>query len=244
MTSHGLRRERREFRVIARGFAVPGRRLWGGVSAEGVCVLGRRESFVGLLLLGLMTACGGGGNNDQGIVFTATGVFRGPEAIEDGQIRCQEPTVQNAIIDTAFTLDISRTIDFPDRNNPLADPCGGYIGLQNNLATQSILVSEVAFHYEIPGAAIAIPTHSVSTGLRINSASSTAEASSGQSNLVFAEMVGQIIPAQMINFLNQNANLLPAVPYTLNVFMMAQGQADSGANYTSNELGYTITIIR
>ncbi len=197
-----------------------------------------------LAALVVLAGCGGGGgNNDQGIVFSANGMFRGPETIDQGQIRCQQPTLQNAIVDTSFTLDISSTVDFPNRNDPFADPCGGYMALENHLGTQAILVGEIALRYQIPGAAIAVPTHSVSTGLRIESASSQAETSSGQANLIYAELVGQIVPAQMINWLNQNANLLPQTPYTLNVFLEAQGQAESGVNYTSNELGYTITII-
>lgn len=195
-----------------------------------------------------MAACGSGsgsgGGNDQGIVFRAVGTFRGLESIELDKITCTEPTVQNAIADVAFTLNISTAVDFPNRNDALADPCGGYIALENNLTNLAINVQEISLRYEVPGAAIQVPDHSVSLGRRILPASSTQQTTSGQANLVFIELVGQILPRTLVVFLNQNLNLLPPTPYTLNVFMVARGQADTGERFETNEIGYTLTITR
>ena len=190
-----------------------------------------------------VAGCGGsGGNNDQGIVFRAVGTFRGLESIELGRITCTEPTVQNAIIDQSFTLDIGVVESFPDRNDPFADPCGGYIALENNLESLAINVQEIVIRYEVPGAAIQVPDNSISFGQRILPASSDQQTTSGQANLIFAELVGQLVPANIIVFLNQNVNLLPATPYLMNAFITARGQSDTGENYETNEIGYTFTI--
>lgn len=205
-----------------------------------------REARVGWLATALLVAaagCGSGGN-DQGIVFRATGIFRGLESIEQGKITCTEPNVTNAIVDTAFTLSIGPpTLDFPNRKDPFADPCGGYIALQNNLTKESMNVQEILIRYEVPGASIQVPPNPVSFGQTILPASSTATTPSGQPNVIFAELVGQIVPRNIIVFLNQYTNRLPATPYLMNVFMVARGQADDGTRYQTNEIGYQLTIV-
>lgn len=209
-------------------------------------VMVKRMSSCGLLLaLALVAGCGGsGGNNDQGIVFRATGIFRGLESIQPDQITCTEPTVNNVIIDAAFTLSIATAVDFPNRNDPFGNPCGGYIGLQNNLSQQFMNVTEISIRYEIPGAAVAIPTHSISFGQTIPPSLFEGETSSGQNNLIFAELVGQLVPRNIIVFLNQNVNRLPTTPYLMNVFLVARGISDQGTNYETNEIGYQLTIVR
>ena len=199
--------------------------------------------FAALALVGFSGCGGSGGNNDQGIVFTANGIFRGLEQIEQDRITCTEPNIGNAIIDSSFTLSISTVIDFPNRNDPRADPCGGYISLQNQLATQSINVQGVDIRYEVPGASIQIPPNPVTFGQRILPASSDVDTPSGQANLIFAELVGQILPRNIVIFMNQNADRLPAPPYLMNIFFTASGQSDNGDRYTTNEIGYQMTIV-
>lgn len=189
------------------------------------------------------SACGGGGgNNDQGIVFTATGIWRGPGSIEDGQIRCTEPNITNAIIDTSATLSLSLVTEFPDRFNASADPCGGYLGLENRLLSLAMNVQAIEIEYDVPGAAVDVPDHAVSTGFRINPSSSTTEATSGLPNLVYAELVGQIVPATIVDYLKIFANQLPQRPYLMTATLVAVGQSQNGDHYRSNPVGYSFTI--
>ena len=190
----------------------------------------------------LAASCGTGGDNDQGIVFRAVGIYRGPASIEGGRITCTEPTVQNAIVDTAFTLDVEEVVDFPNRSDPAADPCGGYVALENGLAAEAINLQEISIRYEIPGTAIPVPDHSVSIGQRILPAASDQPTTSGRANLIYAELVGQLLPRTIIVFLNRNASALPAPPYLLNAFLVARGQSDTGETHATNEIGYTFTI--
>ena len=195
-------------------------------------------------LLGCGGSGGADGNNDQGIVFRAVSFVKGPASIDTDQIRCTEPTTQNAIIDSSFVIELDRTSFFPDENDPFGNPCGGYLALENHLSTQAVNVQEIVVAYEIPGAGITPPENSISFGLRINSASSQDESSSGQPNLAYAKLLGQMIPEQMISWLEVNRNNLPGEPYSMNAFFRAKGQSDSGTRYTSNEIGYQFTITR
>ncbi len=187
---------------------------------------------------------GGDGDNDQGVVFRAVGFVRGPESVDEDRIRCTEPTTQNAIIDSSWVVTLGQQEFFPDRNDPFGDPCGGYIALENNLATMAMNVQEITVQYEIPGASRTPPENSISFGLRINPTSSMEESSTGQVNLAYSQLVGQMIPEQMMIWLEQNQNSLPATPYSMNAFFRARGQADNGTRYTTNEIGYQFTITR
>lgn len=197
-----------------------------------------------LVLVGCGGSGGGDGENDQGIVFRAVSFVKGPATIDQEQIRCTEPTVQNAIVDTSWVFDIERNRFFPDPNSGSGNPCGGYIALQNNLSTMAMNVQEITVRYEISGAGIPAPENSISFGLRINATSSTDESSSGQNNLAYSQLIGQMIPEQMVTWLQQNQNRLPSMPYSMNAFFRAKGQADNGTRYTSNELSYQFTITR
>ncbi len=201
-------------------------------------------AFVGLL------GCGGGGDpdGDPGLVFRATGFVRGPENLGgvpgSAQISCTQPTVENAIADTAFAINLETTRFFPDRGSLGGNPCGGYMGLVNALSQMALNVEEIAVRYEIPGAAIAIPENSITVSVQINPSGSEEDAASGQTNLVYSQLLGQMLPEQMIAFLNLNANDLPSVPYAMNAYFQARGRAVNGARYTTNEVGYQFTITR
>lgn len=197
-----------------------------------------------MIALAAASGCGSSGGNDQGIVFRAVGLYRGEETIEDNRITCQVPTVAQNIVDTSYTLPIGLVIDFPNRSQPFANPCGGFISLENALENESFNVQEISIRYDVPGATVQVPPNSVSFGQTIPSASSTGESASGRPNVIFAQLVGQIVPRTIVLFLNQNALRLPATPYLMNVYLVARGQADDGTAYESNEIGYQLTIVQ
>lgn len=207
---------------------------------------GRAKAWLGMSLVAALMACGGGGgdgSNDQGIVFRGVGFVRG-EADLNEQIRCEVPTVQDAIIDSAWVVDLNRTRYFPDPNSLVNNPCGGYIALENNLSTQAINVQQIVITYDVPGAAIVPPETTIFTGIRINSASSTEETASGQPNLVYAQLIGQMLPETIVAWLNQNINVLPSVPFQMIAQFEAYGQSDNGTRYVANPIDYQFTITR
>ncbi|HZR81327.1 MAG TPA: hypothetical protein VFD92_09560 [Candidatus Binatia bacterium] len=208
---------------------------------------GSAAGWLAAAALAAVAGCGGGGtgSNDQGIVFRANGFFQTLAQIEQDRITCTQPlSVTNSIVDASFNLSMSTARFFPDPNDPFGDPCGGFIGLQNNLAQESINVQEISIRYEIPGASIPVPgPNSISFGQNIPSANSTEDSPSGQPNIIFAQLVGQLVPRTIIVFLNQNVDRLPATPYLMNVFAVARGQSDNGTKYETNEIGYQLTIV-
>jgi hypothetical protein len=195
--------------------------------------------------LALIAGCGGGGgNNDQGIVFRAAGMFRTQTNITPERITCTEPTtIESAISDSSGRVSLTFTRAFPDRTDPEGNPCGGEMALQNSLQQQSINVQFVTMEYEVAGAAVEVPTYTFNTGITIPSPNCEGCTSSGEDGLVYLALRGQIVPEQIMVFLNQNVNRLPVTPYQMNVFITAFGQSDQGTNYESNTIGYTITVI-
>jgi hypothetical protein len=187
--------------------------------------------------------CGGsGGNNDQGIVFRATGMFRGLENIDETEITCTEPSIETAIVDLSWELRLSMRA-FPDRNDPFADPCGGYIALQNNLTQLNINVQRINIRYEVPGASIPIPDQPIPAGPTIPPASSPVVLPSGLPNLLYVQLNEQLVPNVIMVFLNQNVDRLPATPYFMTAFVSATGISDTGEEYTTNEVGYDFTVV-
>ena len=148
------------------------------------------------------------------------------------------------MVDNSYVIDLERVEFFPDRSNALADPCGGYLALENNLTVMGINAQEVVVRYEVPGGAISFEPTSITLGTRIDSASSQRETPSGRANLVYIQLVGEMLPERVLVSLDQNRNLLPATPYALNAFFEAKGQSDNGTRYTSNEVGYQFEITR
>jgi hypothetical protein len=205
----------------------------------------RKTCWGGLVVaLALFIGCGGsGGNNDQGIVFRATGIFRSLTTVSGGTITCTDPlTVAQAITDTAGRVSLAVTPFYPNRNDGLADPCGGFIGLQNNLTSQSVNVQFVSLRYDVAGAAIQVPPEEINVGLTIPPVSCKDCTSSGVDGLAYLPTVQNLVSQVTMQFLALNQNLLPTPPYQMDIFLTVSGQSDQGTNYESNELGYTITV--
>jgi hypothetical protein len=200
-------------------------------------------AFLALVASGLLAAaCGGGGDRDNGLVLNATGIWRGPESISGSTITCVEVSLSNAIVDNSYTLYLDQLRFFPDRNRSLGDPCGAYLGVENNLTELAMNLRTIDIRYEAPGSSVQIPSHQIVTGFQVPAASSTLPGPSGQPNLVYVEMVGQFVPATIMDFLRENESVLPARPYQLNVYTTANGRSEVGKQYRSNEVGYTFTV--
>ncbi|MGH8005991.1 MAG: hypothetical protein ACREQ3_03185 [Candidatus Binatia bacterium] len=195
------------------------------------------------LLLGLVgLSCGSGGeDNDQGISFRTVGIFQG----ERQQDQCQVPTTETAISDQSAVLPLhDPELDggFPNSGSALSF-CRGFLELQNNLLGQGIALERIDFEYEIPGARISIPSSSAPTGLRINPADANPDTNpnpSGQVNVVFTHLDGQLIPSRLVLFLRQNQLSLPALPYVMIIHVTVRGRTDSGNVLVSNETRYTV----
>jgi hypothetical protein len=199
-----------------------------------------------VLLAGLIgVGCGNEGENDQGISFRAVGLYIG----DISESKCTAPTTDKAIADQGIALPLSDTrLDFgyPNNSTDAFFACHGYLWLENNLTSQSIVVDRVDFEYEIPGARISIPSSSAPIGVRINpppadssSGGGTTQNPFGQVNVHLGQLTGQLVPAHLIEFLRQNQPSLPQLPYVMIIHITARGRSDSGDLMVSNETRYT-----
>ncbi len=205
-------------------------------------------------------------NNPNGTVFRAVGWFKGRESVSETTITCEIPTVSSAIHDGLFALGLwntygAETLFFPDRNNGLANPCGAYIQMHNNLIGQALQVDRVEVRYKIPGARRFrqfVPSRNqfpiacrefrrdtLFVGAVINPIDSTIDQSgSGSPNVAFVQMLPLVTP-QMIHCLRAQYAPLPttlfvSLPLVIRATVFAT--SDSGDVFRANTIGYALNL--
>jgi len=206
------------------------------------------------------------GNNPNGIVFRAVGWFKGKAEITAGQIKCEIPTVTGAIADGAYSVGLwntygSQTLFFPDANNPLANPCGGWLQIQNNLRDQALNVDHIDMKFKIahanrfrqfvvtrknfPVACRELKKDTLFAGARLNPVNSDQSTSgSGASNVTLIQILPMISPQMLSCLRGQYAGLstdvFTSLPLVISTSVVAV--SDSGQTYRSNSVGYHLTI--
>ena len=188
-----------------------------------------------------IAGCGsGGGSNDNGVSFRALGVF---QEVQEQVAPAADtlPTADNHPGDTGRTISLSQTSTIPNDINGDGDFDGGFLGMQNNLATQSINVQGVHVEIFIPGARVTNPITTDFVALSI--ALGPAQVAEGETatNEAFAQTI--FVGPDIMAFLNQNQTLLPPTPFTMNVVMRLTGIDDAGDTFDSNEITYTVDVL-
>jgi hypothetical protein len=211
-------------------------------------------------------AAGAARADNDGLVFRALGFYKGKENISD-KIECEVPAQGVAIADATHSMGmwhtgLAPTIEFPDPTNPFANPCGGYLQLQNNLLTEGINVDHVSVKLRIPGArrySGFVPTRrkfplacrqlrsmTLFAGTRLDAVSSqTAPSGSGLPNVGFVQLVPLLTP-QVVQCLQDQYGPIPAanlssLPVVFAV--RASGTSDSGKHFSTNTVRYTLTLM-
>jgi hypothetical protein len=188
-----------------------------------------------------LVGCGsGGGSNDNGVSFTFLGVF---QEVQEQVAPAADtlPSVDNHPGDTGRTVDLATVQEIPNDVNGDGDLDGGFLGLQNNLESEGINVEGVHVQIVIPGAVInPVATDFVPLSIRLGKAK-VAENETA-TNIAFAQTA--MVSPDIIAFLNQNPNLLPPKPFTMNVVMRVTGTSDSGDSFDSNEVTYGVNVVQ
>lgn len=228
-----------------------------------------RTKTMGRILLGVITSvwlAGGVACADDGLVFRALGVYKGRSDISDTGITCEYPSQGGAIADGSYQMGLwnsygQQTLMFPDANNGQADPCGGYLQLQNNMLTQGINVDRIQIKMKIPGArqfAGYVPTrkswplackqfrrYTLYAGTRLDPVTAeTQPSNSGLPNVGFVQML-PMLSSQVLSCLrSQYAGIPTSVFTSLPVVfaIRATGTADNGETWTTNTVRYTLTL--
>lgn len=226
-----------------------------------------RGPVLGLLVAVVLAAQpAAAGNNPNGLSFSAVGFWKGKAEITAGQIKCEIPTVTSAIADGAFAMGLwntygFQTLYFPDINGPLANPCGAWLQLRNNMRDQGLNIERIELSYRIPGAnrfrqfvvtrnnfpvaCREIRQDTIYTGLRLNPVNSTQEtSSSGAPNVDFIQVI-PLVSNQMFECLRSQyagipTSTLVSLPLVIRAVVVAT--SDSGKTYRSNPGKYTLNL--
>ena len=183
---------------------------------------------------------GGGGSNDNGVSFRALGVF---QEVQEQVAPAADtlPTKDNHPGDTGREISLSRTNTIPNDVNGDGDFDGGFLGMENDLASQSINVQGVHVSIFIPGARLHNPVATDFVALSITLGPAVVAEGETASNLSFAQTL--FVGPDIMAFLNQNQTLLPPTPFTMNVVMRLTGIDDAGDTFDSNEITYTVDVL-
>jgi len=189
-----------------------------------------------------VAGCGGGGggsgSNDNGVSFSFLGVFQEVNDVPGSPPVL--PTVDNHPGDSGREVDLSQIDAIPNDVNDDGDHDGGFLGMQNNLNQESMNVEGVEVKIVIAGAVInPVATDFVPMAIRLGPAKVAVNETA--TNEAFVQVL--FVQPKIIAFLNQNPDLLPAKPFTMNVVMKLRATADNGDHFESNEFTYPVTVV-
>lgn len=211
----------------------------------------KRFSLITTFTLGLITAawlggCGSATNNDQGVAFTLLGFFSADDI--DNVSGCDTPT---------GTLGL-----FSSLNASGVDPASGntiiYAGLQNNLSQQFIRTERAFITYNVTGASrqppdTSVPISSIVFPSVVDTTDSENSGSNGFVSSLPPSFGGsgcsrgyagfEVVPADIMTWLNFNRSALPELPFRLDATVTVTGITSAGDRYTSNEMTFFIDFL-
>jgi len=225
---------------------------------------------VWVAVLAMMLAGGAARAGDDGLVLRAAGWYRGISSISEGTITCEIPTVETAIPDSTSVLGMENTFGvptqhFPDRENPFADPCGGWLQTWNSMRTQGINLTKVVTRYKVaqgnrrfgrtglvamrqnlPVACRDLRRQVLFLGNRLepNNPFAPPSSSSGRPNTAFVPIFPQF-SADLIGCIRENFATLPPDAFeSLQLVSRTKvfGIADNGDKFRSNSVRFTLTL--
>lgn len=182
--------------------------------------------------------CGSGTSNDQGASFLALGFFDSgdAEAGDSGTVVYVNETVPGSQGVYPLFVPVDKDPSTPELE-------GGFIGLQNRLATQFIRTQHVDCCYYIPGAdaSLNIPCDSYNVTTVLDPMPTADEESEGgeeAANTAYVQI--QIVSPDLLSFLSVNQNALPELPYRMTAVCDATGITQAGKVLVTNEINYQI----
>ena len=186
-----------------------------------------RIAAASLLLAAAVAWVNCGTSNDQGISFRAL-AFIVPD--EQGEIDLEDPTFdQGATGPFAFALGCEAGVTLK------------FLVLEN-LMFQGINLQRIDLGYRIPGGALNLPATSYPVAARLGPSSGQEGNNPPISAPRLAARADPLSP-QQAEFLNQNRNKLPQLPFRMIVLARGIGVADSGDVFETNEVTYPIDVV-
>lgn len=191
-----------------------------------------------VFLASLISSCGDGGGSR--LAFRALGLF-----VESETAGVDPAPTLSSSPDTGRTVSLSNPNasgsilepQIPNDQNGDGDPDGGFLALENLLATEGIGQFRARFEYSILGARVTVPADVLDFPGRLEP---VGEGAAAQRRVGFFQIV--MVKPDLLAFLNQNRSQLPPFPFEMTILMTVTGLTDSGEDFTTEELRYTVTF--
>lgn len=189
-------------------------------------------------------SCGGGGggsqgDNNQGVSFRAIGVFQETQE-QVAPAADTLPSVDQAVGDAGRIITLGVTQTIPNDLNGDGDLDGGFLGIQNLLNQQRINVTGVNVEVFIPGASIPNPVTTDFVPLAVTLGPAIVPEGDTSTAIAFVQTI--FVPADVMAFITQNQTLWPPTPFNMNVVMTITGTADTGVDYDTNTITYSVVV--
>ena len=188
---------------------------------------GRVVAVVLFLAAGLVWVnCGT--SNDQGISFRAL-AWIVPD--EDGEVDLEDPTFDHGATGPfAFALGCDQGVFLK-------------LVVLENVMVQGINVQRIDLGYRIPGGSLNLPATSYPVSTRLQPSSGQEGDENPPISATRAAVRADPLSHQQAEFLNQNRNKLPQLPFRIIVLARGVGIADNGDEFKTNELTYPIDVV-
>jgi hypothetical protein len=183
-----------------------------------------------LLLLGVLTGCGGSGtNNDQGTSFMAMGYFQDSsgDVGDGGAIVPMFRDIGTPFGPNGERYDIQQHIT--------------WMGLLNRLERQFVRVVRIDCSYKVEGSFLNVPNDSFGLSVVLAPTSDEEPGAGILPNISYSPF--QILSPDIYSFLNNNQALLPQLPYRMVATCSATGVTQSGTTMTTNPLNYFVNFV-
>lgn len=191
-----------------------------------------KQVLVGSALLSALIGCGSSGaSNDQGVSFTLYGLF-------------QENTCTTGLSGAGIPLSTD-----PESNGSGVGVLAS-LGLQNNMA-QGLRTRRIYLSYFVEGATVQPPATSQALGVVLAPGYDSPDSSlpdgfggagSNIKNTSCSEF--ELIPPEIISYLNLNRDKFPELPYKMSVEVKVSGIGTAGDEYTTNTLDIPIEVVQ
>lgn len=183
-----------------------------------------------LVLAGGLFGCGAA-SNDQGVSFSLMGYYAG---LTSDPLDCTKSPLGVSAI--SAPLSQASTEDGQTDSGVWV-----FIGLSNNITTQSLRTQRVYFSYYIPGSSVQPP--STSTALTLTLPALVPTTSGGTDgvktcNRAYAGVA--VVPAEVRTWLNFHRQYLPEPPFSMIVTTTVEAISSAGDGYTSNDADLNI----
>lgn len=195
-----------------------------------------RRLLAGVVIGAALVSCGSS-SNDQGISFTLLGYFQSGGS--------DSTTLPTALSGASITISDPNAETPPGESNFGGGTVLAYVGVQNNITTQTLRADQSLFAYNVPGAAAQPPTTNYPLSITLGPGTPGTASANGSGNnsslpgslttlpnRAFVQV--PVISADIRAWMNLNRDLLPDRPFIMTVRTTISGVTSAGDRLDSN----------